>query len=111
MHKIIKDRKGEWPIVKWWYTKKKGMTMEEVIDHDLDWFLWAVCTFQNVTPEQAEYFHKKTGKVLNPILIQDVEPYEWRSGDKDEMYMEICESQDLSGTLNKWRGGEQLNLF
>ena len=110
MYKIDKKRRGEWPIVMWWYTKKKGMTMEEVIDRDLDWFLWAVCTFQNVTPAQAEYFKKKTGRELNPLLIQDVEPYQWQRGDKDEMYMEICESQDLKGIIRKWRG-EQLLLF
>lgn len=110
MHKIPKDRFGEWPIKFWWYTKKKGMTMEEVIDKDLDWFLWAVCTFQNVTPEQAEYFKKRTGKTLNSRLIQDVEPYEYKTGDTEEMYMEICRTQDLHGTLRKWRG-EQLNLF
>ena len=103
MHKIPKDRFGEWPIKFWWYTKKKGMTME-------DWFLWAVCTFQNVTPEQAEYFKKRTGKTLNSRLIQDVEPYEYKTGDTEEMYMEICRTQDLHGTLRKWRG-EQLNLF
>ena len=110
MHTIPKDRFGEWPIKFWWYTKKAGQTMEEVIDTDLDWFLWAVCTFQNVTPTQAEYFKKKTGKTLNKRLIQDVEPYEYVKGDTEEMYMEICRTQDLHGTIRKWRG-EQLLLF
>lgn len=110
MHKIDKNRFGEWPIVSWWYTKKKGLTIEETIDKDLDWFLWAVCAFQNVTPAQAEYFYKKTGKKLNPKLIQNVEPYEWVKGDTEEMYMEICNTQDLHGTIRKYRG-EQLSMF
>lgn len=104
------NRIGEWPIVKFWYTKKKGLTIEEVIDKDLDWFLWAVLTFQNVTKKQADYFFKKTGKRLNQKLIQDVEPYEWVNGDPDELYMELCKCQDLKRTLRKYRG-EQLNLF
>jgi len=66
MHTISRDRFGEWPIKFWFYTKHKGKTMEQVIDMDLDWFLWAVTTFQNVTPTQADYFEKKTGKKLNP---------------------------------------------
>jgi hypothetical protein len=110
MHKIDKNRFGEWPIVRFWYTKKKGLTIEEVIDKDLDWFVWAVATFQNVTPKQAEHFFKRTGKKLNPRLIQDVEPYEWQVGDTEELYMELCDCQDLTKTLRKYRG-EQLELF
>lgn len=110
MYKIDKNRKGEWPIVRWWYTKKKGLTIEEVIDKDLDWFIWAVVTFQNVTPKQANYFFQKTGKKLNQKLIQDVEPYEWQIGDTEELYMELCDCQDLTKTLRKYRG-EQLELF
>ena len=110
MRKIESNRKGEWPISRFWYTKKKGMTIEEIIDKDLDWFLWAVVTFQNVTPKQAEYFFKRTGKKLNQKLIQDVEPYEWQPGDSEELYIELCDCQDLTKTLRKYRG-EQLELF
>lgn len=110
MYKIDKNRKGEWPIVRFWYTKKKGLTIEEVIDKDLDWFIWATVTFQNVTPKQAEYFFQKTGKKLNSKLIQNVEPYEWKFGDSEDLYMELCECQDLVKTLRKYRG-EQLKLF
>ena len=108
---IKPDRRSEWPIVRWWYTTKKGQTMEEVIDKDIDFFLWAVTTFQNVTPAQAEYFTQKTGKVLNKILIQDVEPYEWQKGDPEELYMELCDTQDLKGTLEKYRGIPDPELF
>lgn len=110
MAKTKPNRIGEWPIVKFWYTKKKGLTIEEVIDKDPDWFIWAVITFQNVTKKQSDYFFKRTGKKLSEKLIQDVEPYEWMYGDPDELYMELCESQDLKKTLRKYRG-EQLNLF
>lgn len=110
MRKVNLSRR-EWPIVCYWYTKYKGMTIEEIIDKDVDYFRWLVSTFQNVTPRQAQYYTQKTGRVLNPIVIQDVEPYEWQEGDPEEMlYMEICQTQDLHGTLRKYRG-EQLNLF
>ena len=110
MRKTNPNRFGEWPIKYWWYTRKKGLTIEETIDKDLDWFLWAVTEFQNVTPSQAEYFFKKTGKKLNSKFIQDVTPYEWKSGDPDELYMMICNTQNLEENLRKFRG-EQLNLF
>lgn len=111
MKRTLKNNRGyEWPIVRWWYTKKKGLTIEETIDRDVEWFLWAVAEFQNVTPSQAEYFFKKTGQKLNPALIQDVEPYEWMSGDPEGLYMELCETQNLEATLTKYRG-KQLELF
>lgn len=100
----------EWPIVKFWYTRKKGKTIEEIIDTDPDWLIWAIKEFQNLTPKQAKYYELKTKKKLNPKYIQDVEPYEWKSGDSDELYMDLCETQNLEYTLRKWRG-EQLNLF
>ena len=100
----------EWPIVKFWYTRKKGKTIEEIIDTDPDWLIWAIKEFQNLTPKQAKYYELKTKKKLNPKYIQDVEPYEWKSGDSDELYMDLCENQNLEYTLRKWRG-EQLNLF
>ena len=100
----------EWPIKFWWYTRKNGLTIEETIDKDLDWFCWAVKEFQNVTPKQAEYFKLKTGKAINPKYIQDVEPYEYKPGDPEQLYMELCETQDLTGTLRKYRG-EQLSMF
>jgi len=111
LNQLKKDRQAEWPIVRFWYTRYKGCTIEELIDKHLDFFLWAVSTFQNVTPSQAEYYYKKTGQRLNPAVIQDVEPYEWQKGDPEEdLYMEICRTQDLHGTLHKYRG-EQLSLF
>ena len=100
----------EWPIVRFWYTKKKGKTIEEIIDTDVDWLNWAIKEFQNLTPKQAKYYELKTKKKLNPKYIQDVEPYEWKNGDPDNLYMDLCNNQDLRYTLRKWRG-EQLNIF
>ena len=100
----------EYPIVRFWYTKHAGRTIEEIIDKDLDFFLWVVSTFQNVTPRQAEYFTKKTGKTLNPIVIDNVEPYEYVKGDPEEMYAELCSTHNLQETIIKYRG-VQTELF
>ena len=100
----------EYPIVRFWYTKYSGMTIEEIIDKDIDFFLWVVSSFQNVTPQQAKYFEEKTGKILNPRVIVDVEPYEYVKGDPEEMYMEICHTQDLQSAILKYRG-IQTSLF
>ncbi|MBR5297531.1 MAG: hypothetical protein IKU29_06665 [Parabacteroides sp.] len=100
----------EWPIVRFWYTQKQGKTIEEIIDQDIDWFEWALKEFQNVTPSQANHYHKVTGKKIPQKFIQDVEPYLWQKGDRDGLYMDLCRTQDLEGTLRKWRG-EQLSLF
>lgn len=100
----------EWPIKSWWYTRKKGLTIEETIDKDPDWMLWAIKSFQNITPEQARYLYKKTGKRVNPKYIQDVPVYVWEPGDTDSLYMDICATQDLEGSIIKHRG-KQLELF
>ena len=100
----------EWPIDKFWYTQKKGKTIEEIIDTDIDWLNWAIKEFQNLIPKQAKYYELKTKKKLNPKYIQDVEPYSWQPGDPEGLYMDLCENQNLEYTLRKWRG-EQLNLF
>lgn len=104
------DRNYEWPITKFWYTKKAGQTIEHIIDTDISWFEWAVSNFQNVTPSQASYYEKKTGRRMNPRYIQDVTPYEYKKGDPDQMYMELCECQDLNKMILKYRG-IQLELF
>ena len=108
--KIQSPRNNEYPIVRFWYTKHAGRTIEEIIDREPSFIEWAIKCFQNVTPAQAAYFEKKTGKAIPDICIQDVEPYEWVEGDTEQMYIDICKSQDLGGTLQKYRG-VQLNLF
>ena len=101
----------EYPIKKLWYTRYSGHTIEQLIDKNPGYFVWMVTSFQNVTPAQAKYFTRKTGKVLNKMFIQDVEPYEWQKGDPDGLYMELCDTQDLKGTLEKYRKAPDPELF
>ncbi len=111
MLKLSEQRHSEYPIVWLWYTKYKGLTIEQLIDKDVDYFRWMVINFQNVTPKQAEYYYQKTGKRLNPKVIQDVQPYDFQEGDPElSLYEELCQTNDLKGTLRKYRG-EQLELF
>lgn len=110
--KLVYDthRRNEWPITHFWYSQKVGKTIEEIIDTDPSFMVWALENFQNVTPKQAEYYKKKTGKTLPARVIQDVEPYDHQKGDPEKLYTELCQTQDLEGTLKKYRF-EQLNLF
>lgn len=108
--RVLQNRNYEWPVTHMWYTKKKGQTIEEIIDTDPDFFIWMVETFQNVTPKQASHFRQRTGIIIPGIFIQDVEPYDHIPADPDKLYMELCDTQDLPGTLKKYRG-VQLNLF
>lgn len=73
---------GEYPITKFWYSRKAGQTIEEIIDTDPRWFIWAVTQFLNVTPDQASYFEQKYGMELPDNVIQDVKPYDPDSGEK-----------------------------
>ena len=101
----------EYPIVSFWYTKHSGSSIERIVDVDVAFFEWAVRTFQDVTPEQADYYYRKTGLKVPKECIQNVEPYRWEPGDTSELYMELCETKDLKGTLWKYREHCQLNLF
>ena len=101
----------EYPVVKMWYTKHKGKTIEEIIDKDPSFACWMIKTFQNLTPTQAQYFKKRWGKELKKEYIQDVEPYEWKKGDPEQLYMELCETQDLQKALQRWRVPEDISLF
>lgn len=109
--KLKPDRRSEYPISRFWYTKQAGRTIEEIIDRDPNFLEWAVATFQNLTPQQAKYFESKTLKVVPEECIQDVVPYEYQEGDPMELYMELCDSgKSLDEILHKYRG-IQLNLF
>ena len=107
---LAKDRNSEYPIVRFWYTKQSGRTIEEIIDREPSFIEWAIKVFQNVTPSQAQYFKKVTGKDIPEEAIQDVQPYEWQEGDTEQLYIDLCKTQDLDRTLQKYRG-VQLNLF
>lgn len=107
----IPNHPHEWPIVKFWYTKHAGWTIEELIDKDTEYFEWVVNTFQDVTPQQAAYYHKRTGRKVPDAYIRNVEPYLWQKGDGElEPYMTICRTGDLEGSLLKYRG-KQYDLF
>lgn len=111
MIRPVENHPHEYPIVRFWYTKHAGHTIERIIDTDESFFEWAVRTFQDVTPAQAEYYHRRIGKEVPKVCIRDVEPYEWIKGDPElDLYMELCKTGDLKGVLRKWRG-EQLSLF
>ena len=108
---LIPFRRAEWPIVKFWYTNQAGRTIEEIIDKSPSFLEWAIKNFQNVTPSQAEYFTKRTGKIIPQEAIQDVPPYEYISSDPPELYEELCKpGAVLEKVLQKYRG-VQLNLF
>lgn len=93
----------EYPIAFFWYTKYKGKTIEWIIDHDPEYLCWCIKTFQDITPAQAQYFKNRWHKEIRSEFIQDVKPYEWQKGDSDNLYMELCETRDLEGTLKKYR--------
>ena len=63
------------------------------------WFIWAVETFQDLTPSQAKHFAEVYGMELPNNLICSQElldelnggvPYEYRKGDSEETYKELC---------------------
>lgn len=108
---ISPDHRHEYPIEKFWYTKHCGHSIEYIIDHDITFFEWAVRVFQDVTPSQAEYYHKKTGKKIPRSIVKAVPPYVWEPGDPEPLYSELCRTQDLESVLFKWRKGGQLELF
>ena len=102
----------EYPIVFFWYTKYKGKAIEWIIDHDPEYICWCIKTFQDITPAQAQYFKNRWHKEIRSEFIQDVKPYEWQKGDPDNLYMELCETRDLEGTLKKYRENPQeITLF
>lgn len=109
--KIGPDHRHEYPIKKFWYTKHAGRTIEEIIDRDVTFFEWAVRIFQDITPDQASYYFKKTGKKVPIECIKPVIPYVWETGDPEQLYGELCKTGDLEAVLFKYRNGNQLELF
>ena len=108
---ISDNHRHEYPIEKFWYTKHNGHSIEYIIDHDISFFEWIVKVFQDVTPYQAEYYYKKTGRKIPMACIKAVPPYVWETGDPERLYIELCESGDLEKVLFKYRNGNQLDLF
>lgn len=110
--KLVKNRIHEYPIVRLWYTKHEGRTIEELIEKDVTFFEWIVSNFQDVTPAQAQFYKRLTKKELPSEVIKDVTPYEWKNGDPECLYSEICRSGDLDSSILKLRpGSSQLSIF
>ena len=90
----------EFPIRKFWYGKGAAYnTIEELLEKNPGWFIWAVETFQDLSPAQAEHFRKVYGMELPESVITSQElldsingglPYEYKKGDGEEVYKEIC---------------------
>lgn len=98
----------EYPIVRWWYTSQRGKTIEETMKTNVNFFLWAMRTFQDITPSQARYFKGLYGREIPERYIRDVQPYEYVKGDPESLYCELCGSGDLDGVLRKYRVDEGL---
>lgn len=110
--KLVKNRRHEYPIVRLWYTKREGWTIEELIRNDITFFEWLVSNFQDVTPAQAQFYKRLTKKELPSEVIKDVTPYEWKNGDPECLYSEVCRSGDLDSSILKHRpGSSQLSIF
>jgi len=107
----VKDHRHEYPIIKFWYTKHAGKTIEQLIDLDLPFFEWVVSTFQDVTPDQASYYFRRTGRGIPAECIQRKPPYDPLPEDPEGLYEELCEVRDLDAILFKYRQNSQLNLF
>ena len=89
----------EYPIVRFWYGKgARYRSIEELIDGNPKWFIWAVENFQDVTPTQAKHFSDKYGIELPTEVIADVEPYEHKKGSPspDTVYEDICKEYSKS---------------
>lgn len=108
---LAENHPHEYPIEKYWYTRHNGHSIEYIIDHDITFFEWAVRTFQDVTPAQADYYYKKTGKKIPRECIKACVPYSWEPGDPAKLYEELCVNYDLDAMIFKYRKGNQLDLF
>ena len=100
------ERPGrEYPITRFWYGKAaRFKSIEELIDQDPLYFIWAVQTFQDVTPAQANHFKNKYGMELpdNVIAPKELKPYnppkDIHKRPWDLTYKELCD-QYMKGEL------------
>ena len=101
----------EFPIKKFWYGKGAACKdIEELMEKNPKWFLWAVETFQDLTPAQAKHFEKVYGMDLPKSLVCPQKlldeingglPYEFKKGDSEEVYKEMCRKY-ANATNQKW---------
>lgn len=101
----------EFPIKKFWYGKGAAYkTIEELMEKNPRWFIWAVETFQDLTPDQALHFFDTYGMALPTDVIADQkiideinkgEAYEFKKGDSEEVYKNLCRKY-ADKTGQKW---------
>lgn len=101
----------EFPIKKFWYGKGAAYkTIEELMEKNPGWFIWAVETFQDLTPEQAEHFKEvyrmdlPQEVICSQELLDEInngEPYEFKKGDSEDVYKDMCRKY-ADATKQKW---------
>lgn len=87
-------KKREPPVLRFWYGKgAKYKSIEELIDNNPSWFIWAVDTFQDITPKQAKYWQDKyPGLDLPEEVIVDVDPFVPgpNNSENNRQYSQLC---------------------
>ena len=79
----------EFPIKKFWYGKGAAYRdIEELMEKNSKWFIWAVGSFQDLTPSQAEHFYEVYGMRLPNELICSQELL----NEFHEQYLEVLSS-------------------
>lgn len=64
------DRKGPWKTFP--FGKYKGRSVLDIIDEDLQYVMFTVKQFLNLSPRQAEYFYNKTGvDIPEEFIVED----------------------------------------
>lgn len=101
----------EFPIKKFWYGKGAAYRdIEELMEKNPGWFIWAVETFQDLTPVQAQHFFEFYGMdlplevVTRQELLDEINgglPYEFKKGDSEDIYKDLCRKY-ANATGQKW---------
>lgn len=101
----------EFPIKKFWYGKGAAYRdINELMEKNSRWFIWAVETFQDLTPEQAEHFKEVYGMELPSEVICSQElldkinngkPYEYQKEDTEDVYKDLCRKY-ADATHQEW---------
>ena len=99
------------PIKFFWYGKGAAYSsIEELMEKNPRWFIWAVESFQDLSPDQAQHFREVYGMDLPKEVITSQElleeingglPYEYKKGDSEEVYKDLCRKY-ADRTGQKW---------
>lgn len=73
-----------------WYGKMAGHTIEDIIEHNVEYFIWMVKAFQDVTVSQAKFFRDKWGMDLPEEVIKNVPPYTYNKKAPKGEYESLC---------------------